>query len=546
MLSRIQIQNYLIFKNVDIDFSKGLNVITGETGSGKSLVISSINFCLKAKGKENLIGNFDDKLIVTLVFNMREDLKEFFDESSIDVEDEIIITRSLSKDGKKRLLINNQQVTQKILDHISDKLILIYGQHSFGKLFQPSLHAEILDNFMDDKESLLNISQKYSKLKEVESKIISLKKLKEKSEAEDEFLRHAFKELKNANIFPGEEEELINSRIEMQKKAKYSDLISDLLDNLRNNQISTKLVSLSKTITRSNYSDDFEEILKNIDEALDKTCEAENLLERMSENNFSQNELEKIEDRLFQIKDLSRKYKIPSEQIVQYISDLEKKISQIDNFTSDLKKLDQQFTEAKNEYLSLATNLSEMRKISAKKIEDIIAKELSFLQMKNCRFKVQILSDESKFSDKGFDKISFTASTNPGTPFAAIDKIASGGEMARFMLALQVSILSKIKNLPAIIFDEIDTGIGGSVADSVGDRLKKLSELSQVFAITHQPQVAGKSDCHILIYKNLIDDNTISNASIIIQDEKVKELARMISGKNITEKAIEAAKTLIA
>lgn len=544
MLSRIQINNFLIIDNIDIDLTDSLNVITGNTGSGKSLILAAINFCLTGKIESNFITG--DKLSVTLVFDVNDEIKNYFEKNNVDVEDEIIISRQISAAGKKRLTVNNQQIIQKILEGISDKLILIYGQHSFSKLFKRSTHGKLLDNFLENKNILSDISEKYKLYKSCEAELDKVKELNEKSRSEEEYLRHAYQELSDANLEENEEEILSDKRAEMKKRANYSKLISELSADIQNSEIISKLNSISRIISRSNYSENFEHISSHIDVALDNICEAENQLERMADDQFSENDLEKLENRLFEIRDLARKYNVPASNLMEYFEELEGKIKLIDNFDSKIKQLEKELSEHKENYQKLAKNLSDLRIKAASKLEKLVIAELEFLNMKTCKFKVDISTNNELMTEKGIDQISFTASTNKGTAFGPIDKIASGGEMARFMLAMQISILSKEENIPSIIFDEIDTGIGGSVADSVGDRLKKLSNLTQVFAITHQPQVAGKAEGHILISKSHKTDRTISSAEMIDGDEKTKEIARMISGKEITEKAIEAAKILIS
>jgi DNA repair protein RecN (Recombination protein N) len=547
VLSRIYIKNFLIIDELDLDLRKGLNVITGETGSGKSLILDSIFYCLNGKISNALIGSRSDKLIISLSFTLNKKLVLKLSELDIETEDnQIIISRQISNSGTKKLSINNEPASQKVLDEISEDLILIYGQHSLNKLFKQSYHLNILDNFLKSPEILNQVSSLYqqmnSKIKENEDLLENIAT----SKKEEEFLRHAKEELYKAEIKNGEEQELSDKRIILQKQQKYKDLLGGLIESISAKNFTGEMSSVQKQIARSNYADDFEEVYIHIEKSIDHISEAESILERMALNIEDESSLEYIEDRLFEIRDLAKKYKVLPDQLNSFLEGIDEKLEKLDSFESMLLKNNVELAKLVNNYNLATQKLSEMRRVASLDIEKLVESELKFLNMAGCRFKVDIISDSEKKSEKGIDKVSFMAATNIGSAFGSIEKIASGGEMARFMLALQVALFSKNETLPTIIFDEIDTGLGGAVADSVGLRLKKLSEVTQIFAVTHQPQVASKSDYHIMIIKKNSDGSTVSSAKLLDENQKTEEIARMLSGQKISSAAIEAAKIMIA
>lgn len=552
MLKRLYIKNFVIIKEVILDFFGGFSVITGSTGSGKSLILDAISFCIDGTGGQSLIRQSSDNLQVIMTFDASNSLKTLLDEHGVVIDDdEITISKTLSKDGKKRCLINNQPVSQKILDLFSSALVTIYAQHSLSILFKPSHHIKFLDNFITDQQLIRQVELSFSEMKNTEKELSKFKEEYEANAREYDFLSHMLSELKAANIRENEEEELGNQRSNLQFVAKKTKLITDSLSLLDSSDICGNIYSITRNLSRSQDNEAFSDIIRDLELANHHIKLAEDGLSGLINSHLSNLSLEQIEDRLYLIKDLARKYRCNSSEIPTLVKTTEEKIDRFENSEVIIKKLENRLSDEIARFKELSGKLSEIRQKAAIKIEKNVHEELSHLDMKSCSFKVKIdRLSEDKYSSKGIDSIVFEASTNPGSPFGAIDKIASGGEMARFMLALQVSLLNAPLNkptvdLPLIIFDEIDTGIGGKVADSVGERLKKLSLQAQVLVITHQPQVASKSDAHILISKEIINNGTQTSAKILSLEEKTQEIARMLSGKTITEASLLAAQQLI-
>jgi len=548
MLHSLFIKNYILIDSLELELGEHLNAITGETGSGKSILIDAIGFCISGKGGAEIIKSSADSASVSLSFTNSSHLAESFSEIGIelDANEDIIITRQINKDGKKKCTVNNQPISPKALDSIVDELIIIYGQHSFSNLFKVSTHIKILDSFLQDQSIFAKLSESFKELKQIKDRIIELKITQEKTEKEADYLTHVAEELSKAKIQDNEEEELATLRTKLQQGDKQRQLIKDLLDGIRSAEISANISSMIRQMSRSSSPDLFENIHNELENAQSHIDEAENLLERLAQGESSDLSLDEIEERLFMIRGLARKYGVNPSGLNEYLKEVQTKLDQFTNCDQELSKLQKASIVAKTTYLENAKIVSKLRKDAAINIEKLVSSELSHLKMKGCDFKIDIADlSEDSITEKGFDSVKFIASTNPGTPYGSIEKIASGGEMARFMLALQVALFQNNKNLPTIIFDEIDTGIGGVVADAVGTRLKKLSDSTQVLAITHQPQVASKSTHHIVVSKIHSGLTTISSARILSTDEQIEEISRMLSGKNITDTARKAAKEMI-
>ncbi len=548
MLNNIFIKNFILIESLNLDFGNKLNVITGETGAGKSILLDAISFCMNGKFGIDVISKNAEFTNVTLTYYSDKDTRLILSEFGVDCaeDEEVIITRQIAREGKKKLTINNQPVTQKVLDNISENLITIYGQHSFSNLFKSSSHIKILDNFIEDKAIFTEVGSLYKNIRDLSTKIIFLQEEKKKTEDEIDYLKHVAGEIREAKIHKGEEEELANLRSSFQHDEKKNKFIQEIIENFSDMDGSLNLVSVIRKINRSNYAEDFGEVLEELEKASSHLDEAQNLVHNIMKKSGSIMNIEEIEERLFMIRAIGRKHNLAADDLCSYLEEIEFKLNRFETSEDEIIKLEKERVELQKNYLEKSKKLSDLRKQAGKKIENLVEAELSALKMQGCNFKVEITPmKDSELSEKGMDIVNFIASTNPGTPFSSIEKIASGGEMARFMLALQVALFQNRNNMPTIIFDEIDTGIGGAVADAVGARLKKLSEATQVVAVTHQPQVASKSSHHIKITKEQKANTTNTSASILLGEDRVCEVARMLSGEIITENAKKAALELM-
>lgn len=547
MLTRLYIKNFVLIEELELDLEHGFYAITGETGSGKSIILDAINFCINGSASQDLIKAGKEHLQVVLTFDIDSEIKNLLEENGIEIEkNEISLSRTFSKTGKKKCLINNQPISQKIIDLFIEDLITIYAQHSLSSLFKQNFHIKFLDNYLENKTNIFKIKEIYKEIKQFEKELDKLSINNAQIIKEKEYIEHIVNDLKSLKIKENEEEELSIKRIELQNISKKSQLINEIISNIESSDIGANISSIIRMISRSKENEIFEPILEKMQESLDMFSIAEQELQNLTNIEYSENQLDTIEERLFSIRAIARKYQVPPSNLNNLLVESEQKLENISNFDLELSKIEKKIFALKKEFLEIASLLSEQRKKAASDLEKLVKSELDTLEMFSCNFKININSSlNENFKETGIDSVSFVASTNPGMPYSPIDKIASGGEMARFMLALQVSFLSKLQNLPVIIFDEIDTGIGGKVANSVGERLKKLSEFSQLLVVTHQPQVASKSSHHLLVKKYISDQQTSSSATLITKDEKILEIARMLSGKEITNASKLAANELI-
>ncbi len=548
MLKSIYIKNFIIISEINLEISNGLSAITGETGSGKSLILSAINFCISGTGNSSLVSSGSDFASVILTFDNIPKISSILHDNGIEISEneDIFLSRQITKDGKKRCFINNQPISQKTLDIFLEDLITIYAQHSLSQLFKPSSHIKYLDEFLRENELISNLANLYKEMRNLEKELEKHKENYEKNAREYDYLNNMRDDLISLNIKENEEEELVDKRIKLQSLSKKIKLIADISENFSGSNIIGTLNSISRQLIRSGQDQIFEKIIAEIDHAQSHLQNIEYELENLQNSEYSEQILEETEDRLFSIRAIARKYNHNSQDLPNLLKETEKQISEFQNSAHIIKSYEKNLEKLRENYLSTANSLSKKRHLAAQTLMKKVSEELKFLDMPHCEFLVEIsYLDEKNYNERGIDSVIYKASTNPGTPISAIDKIASGGEMARFMLALQVALLESSSETPTIIFDEIDTGIGGKVADSVGNRLKKLSSHAKVIVITHQPQVASKSDYNILVSKKILNDKTESYAKIISEEEKINEIARMLSGKFITDEAVKAAKQLI-
>ena len=546
MLTNIYIKNFILIDEMDIDLSNGLNVLSGETGSGKSIILDAISFAMTGKASPDVIRANETSAKVALSFSATEEIRQILlDQGIEDAGDEIIITRIISFDGKKKLLLNNQPTVQRLIDLIESKLIMAFSQHSFSGLFKVSSHIGFLDNFANLKSATTIIAEKTRALRSLDNQIEKLKLEREIAARDEEYLRHSVAELQKLNLQEDEESKLAEQRAFIQASFKQKELISSLLSAFENDGPATDISNMIKTVTRSKDSEMLEPFLLELEKAYDALQEAENILIDLQKSDDDTLSIDEIETRLFAIRALARKHNVPASNLLDHLNFLESKLNLINNSDEELSKLQLERQKLLSDYKIHAAKISETRMLSAKLLEKAVTSELKNLKMNNCDFKVIVEFDENQISEKGSDKVCFEARTNLGANYDTIDKIASGGEMARFMLALQVAIFSGLKDLPTIIFDEIDTGIGGAVADSVGDRLKELSKSAKLLIVTHQPQVAAKSDKHFKISKIAENNITTTKIEILSQNSKLEEIARMLSGSVLTEEAKAAARKLI-
>ena len=545
MFHSLSVKNFILIDELEIEFTKGLCVITGETGAGKSILLDAILFCLGYKiSSASIIKRGKDYAAVNIVFSLNDEIKNFLIQNFIELEESLLIKCVQKAEGRKNFFINNQVVNKSIMQQLATCLFELHGQNNNISLLEINTQRDILDSFGDLLELRAEVSKCYQSWQNIRNEIAEIVIKQNSIEQEIDYLSFATEELAKLNVQTGEEEQLTNIRKDLQNRDKDLQLIKDILEQVNNPEINTSISKAEKLLAKQAQNEQFANISTNLEEAYNNLEEARQNLSNLLEN-FNQLDynLEEIEERLFTIKAISRKYNITADGLKTFLEQSLNQLNSLKGKIANQADLQIQETQLKAEYYKLSKNLSAKRLIVAKCLEEVLHHELKQLKMEKATFHINI-TEKKEAATYGIDDIVFKASTNPGMAPEAINKIASGGELSRFMLALKTSLFNKMVK-PAIIFDEIDVGIGGEVADKVGERLKKLSLATQVIVITHQPQVAGKADLHIKIEKVQLEKETKVTVKALNLAERQQELARMISGKTITKASLKAAKELL-
>ena len=552
MLKSLSIRNVVLIEKLDLDFSEGLSVFSGETGAGKSILLDSIGLVLGNRADVNLIRSGQDKLSVSAVFEIKDKNNPFFilcAENDIDIDDEIIIKRSLSRDGKSKIFLNDQPITQRLLKELGVYLIEIHGQFDNQGLLNPSTHLSVLDNYAGYKNELDEMSDSYQIYRKL-SKELERAKVEFIKNSEDEAnIKHWSDELEKANVKVGEFDELNRKRIESMNAEKIIENFNMAYSCLQGKDISSMLQKAQTALNRVNNLTEnrFNDIAELLNTALIDFDEAVNRIEQASQDiNHNSNEIELVQERLFGLKALARKDQCEVDELQTVLEKFQIKLASITKGGENIAELSRKVVKAKEEYIHKATIVRQLRINAAKDLDKFVAIELGPLKMEKATFKTNIENlAESNWSQDGMDNVYFSVATNIDSAQGPLNKIASGGELSRFMLALKVNLAQK-GSVETLIFDEVDAGIGGATAQAVGERLAKLSDKVQVLVVTHSPQVAAFSKEHFNVSKSVNNNITLTSVKNLSKEEKKEEIARMLSGDKITDEARAAAERLIA
>lgn len=553
MLQSLSIRNVVLIDKLDLDFKSGLSVLTGETGAGKSILLDSVGLVLGNRAETSLIRHGEDKLAVAASFSLPKvdsPLWKIFEENELEVEDELIIKRTLSRDGKGKIFINDQPVSAKLLKEAGKYLVEIHGQFDNQGLLNPANHRDVLDAFGAYPFLLENAKAKFSAYRNARKARLEAEENILHAKDEEENLRHWVAELEKISPVEGEEDELGKRRLELMNAEKIIENLNyaygvltqgaDVLSALRQAQ---SAIYKANDMVDGKYSD----IIDALEQAMIEADEAVNQIENASSNvAVDTGELEEIESRLFALRGLARKHQVEIDALPRVLTELKQKLSNIEFGEEGLIKLRKEEDAAKLDYVKAANELSQARQQAAAKLDAAVMQELPPLKMEKAKFITQIAKqEESLWGEGGFDTVTFTVATNPNSPQGPINKIASGGELARFMLALKVN-LAQSSSVETMIFDEVDAGVGGATAQAVGERLSRLAQGVQVLVVTHSPQVAAKGNNHFKVEKNTVDNVTTTNVRELPADEKCEEIARMLAGERISDEARAAAKVLLS
>lgn len=551
MLKSLSIRNVVLIDKLDLDFQNGFSVLSGETGAGKSILLDSVGLLLGKRAEIGMIRSGCDKLSVCGSFEIADkkgELAALCAEYDLDFEHEIIIKRTLNQDGKGKIFFNDQPITQKLLKEIGSYLVEIHGQFDNQGLLNPATHLSVLDGYGAYPEKITVLKTAFAAYKKAKDNRVNAEAKIAQSKADEDNLRHWVDEFKKMQPRENEQEELEEKRRQMMNAEKILENLDAAYKALNQGGVQSALRQAQAAISRVNVllNGKFDNIYSLLDTALVNADEAGEEIEAASnEVSLNQNELDAVEERLFALKALARKHNTTIEELPLVWQQMEENLRNLELGEDDIENLRKLEEAAYKDYVKKATEVSQARLAAALRLDGKIQAELPDLKMEKARFMTQISTKpENQWNENGRDDVCFMVSTNPNTPYGSISKIASGGELARFMLALKVN-LAQTSQVETMIFDEVDTGIGGATAQAVGEKLAKLGEQVQVLVVTHSPQVAAQSKYHYKVEKTTVDNVTTTSLRELSAAEKTEEVARMLSGEHITDEARAAAKVLI-
>lgn len=551
MLIELKIENFAIIENLTIEWGSGLNILTGETGSGKSIIIDALGMVLGGRSNKDLIKTGAEYAYVEAVFSFyNEDLSKFLSENGFEIGELIVLSRQINRNKPSITRINGRVATQSVMTYISSKLVDVYAQEENQYLMSPKNQMDLIDDFctIEHKKKQENLLNLFEEIKKYEEKKASLENFESSREREIDLLTYQIKEIEDANLTPYDDEDLENDFKKFSNSSLIRENLEATLNLLRGDyEVSAvedgidKAVSFFSNVKK--FEPDLDEIYKELENIRFNISSVYKEIESYLENmDIDQEKFMYLEARIDTVNSLKKKYGYNIEEINKFKSEAELRLKELKNFEENLNNISQKIDELYKESSNLAQEISKDRKTVSKWLEENVEKEISKLNINNARFKINIY--EKELSSTGIDRIEYMISTNIGEDFKPLSKIASGGEMSRIMLGFKSIIASK-DNIPTVIFDEIDSGISGMTANIVGKKIKELSNDRQVIVISHLPQIVSKANSHYKIYKEINKNKTRTYVKKLKNSERVGEIARLIGSEEITDLTLKAAKEMI-
>jgi len=546
VLRSLEIRDVLIIDRLALELGAGLNVLTGETGAGKSILLDSLGFVLGWRGRADLVRQGAEKGEVTAVFDLAPGhaARAVLEEAGFEAEDELILRRITAADGKKTAYVNDRRVSGEVLRDLSETLVELHGQHDDRGLLNPRGHRQLLDSFAV--VDLAPLRAAWAAARQARVALAEAEDGIARAKVEEDFLRHAVAELDKLNPLPGEEATLDAHRRLMQASVRIGEDIAKAAGAMSFEGAEGKLQDALRWLdgAANRAEGRLEEPLAALNRAMIELAEAQAGVDAcLLALEFNPSELEVAEERLFAIRALARKHGVAPDDLGAFADDLRARLAALDAGEAGLAKLARAVDLAQAGYLTAAAAVTTQRSTAARRLDKAMAAELAPLKMERAVFITDVTAGEP--GPEGVDAVVFTVATNPGAPSGALNKIASGGELSRFLLALKVCLTGQQSGL-TLIFDEIDRGVGGATADAVGRRLKALATGAQVLVVTHSPQVAACGAHHWRVEKRVANGATLSTVVPLNPDERVEEIARMLAGDTVTEAARAAARELLA
>ena len=551
MLKELQIENLAIIEKLDLEFGDGLITLTGETGAGKSIILSGINLLIGEKTNIEMLRDGEKLLVAQGVFSVNKEQEKELEELGIEAEEgEVIVRRTMDSKGKGKAFVNNMRVPVSGLKEIMGTLVDIVGQHSHQMLLNKENHIKLLDKFTEDetKEIRKNLESALDDFTRLDRKIERIDEEKKELREKKEFYEFQLDEIDKVSLVKDEDEILENEYKKLFNAGKIKEKLSMAEACLKNGEVNAlSIIYASKKNIESiaDYGEEFQENLERLERVYYDLEDCVSSMERLNEEiEVDEGRLEEVISRLDAIGKLKNKYGSTIEEILEYRTEIDKKLKNLDESNFQVKKLIKEREKAKENYWKSALELREIRKKCIKKIEEQLGDELTYLNMKDAKFEIS-LEEKDTMTKNGSDNIEFFISTNAGQKPKPLQKIASGGEVSRIMLALKV-IFSHVDNIPILIFDEIDTGVGGETVRKIAGKLKEIGRNAQVICITHSPAIASKASEQFFIEKKTENDKTVTTVRKLDDKGRVNEIARMLAGENVSDAVISHAKELLS
>ena len=550
MLRELRLNNLAIIKNLDLEFNEKFIALTGETGAGKSIILNGISLLIGERSHTDMIRNGEENLFAEGIFELNENQKKRLNELGFEIEDdELIITRFFDRSSKSKIMVNGKRQTLSRLKELMVNIIDLVGQHEHQFLLNNEYHLHLLDRFLNDegKELSRKIRENVSEIKKLNLKIKNIEDEKSKIAEKKDVLEFQFNEINELDLKENEDNELEEEYRILFNAGKISEKLEETSQLLKEGEFSilTALGRAKRNLEQlSDLSESYSELSEKIESVLYEIEEISYSVDNsIGDVEINDTKLEKIVERIDKINKLKRKYGSTITEILEFKNKIEKDLSLVNFENEELENLKIQKKELVNQYFQDSERLSEIRMKIAENLQNTVDIQLSDLNMENAKFKVEINKKE-EITAHGTDNAEFLITTNVGETFKPLAKIASGGEISRIMLALK-SVFSEVDNISVLIFDEIDTGISGETVRRVAEKLRELSRNTQIICVTHSPQIAGKAQQQFFIKKEIENNFTETKVRELNTEERIREIARIISGDNITEASVSHAKEIM-
>ena len=552
MLVGLTVRNVVLVEQLSIGFAPGLCALTGETGAGKSILLDALGLALGSRADSSLVRHGAEAATVTAEFDVDEahPAHALLREHDLSADGTLLLRRTVSRDGRSRAYANDQAVSANLLRRLGAQLVEIHGQFETQGLLNPATHRSILDAHGNLAALVARAATAWRAWRDAETERADAAEAAERARAEEDFLRHAVTELDELDPKPGEESALAETRVVLMNREKLIDAASAAEQALDGDHGATQaLGGAQRALLRiaDKAGGRLDGVLETLDRALAEAGEAIAQLQSVATDmDLDAAELERLEERLFTLRAVARKHGVGVDDLAALRSDLAGRLALIEDQGDRLNRLAAAASAARAGYVEAAQTLSEGRQAAATALDAAVATELPPLKLDKARFRTEVTAlPEPDWGPTGMDQVAFVVATNPGAPFGPLNKIASGGELARFMLALKV-VLARSSAVPTLVFDEVDSGISGAVADAVGERLSSLARLVQVLVVTHSPQVAARAVHHWRVQKDEVLEQVLTTVVELPDEARREEIARMLSGARVTDQARAAADSLIA